>query len=174
MRNYSDNKIVATRGIGLPDLLHQGGGLGGLGSTLPVTQIQPAPAVSARAAHGPTAFRIEVMRDGKSSEAMSFVHSAWAADLTYQTRQEDAPAISEPPMPPMPVPPDAPAAESPVSAARPVWSASFAEPPPSAFATVRDDAINGASGNQRRAAQTRRSGLHARAENLSGSMNAGG
>ena len=72
MRNYSDAKIVATRGIGLPDLLHEGGALG---STLPVMQIQPAPALTARPAHGPTAFRIEVMRDGKSSEAISFVHS---------------------------------------------------------------------------------------------------
>ena len=26
MRNYSDGKIVATKGIGLPDLLHEGGG----------------------------------------------------------------------------------------------------------------------------------------------------
>ena len=39
MRNYSDAKIVATRGIGLPDLLHEGGAPG---STLPVMQIQPA------------------------------------------------------------------------------------------------------------------------------------
>ena len=38
MRNYSDAKIVATRGIGLPDLLHEGGAPG---STLPVMQIQP-------------------------------------------------------------------------------------------------------------------------------------
>ena len=90
MRNYSDNKIVATRGIGLPDLLHRDGGLGGLGSTLPVTQIQPAPAISARPAHGPTAFRIEVMRDGKSSEAMSFVHSGMGGGRSsYQAHEED-------------------------------------------------------------------------------------
>ena len=99
MRNYSDNKIVATRGIGLPDLLHQDGGLGGLGSTLPVTQIQPAPAINARPAHGPTAFRIEVMRDGKSSEAMSFVHSGMGGGRpAYQAHQEE-PAESEPPTP---------------------------------------------------------------------------
>ncbi|MGC1191125.1 MAG: Flp pilus assembly protein CpaB [Candidatus Binatus sp.] len=143
MRNYSDNKIVATRGIGLPDLLHRDGGLGGLGSTLPVTQIQPAPAISARPAHGPTAFRIEVMRDGKSSEAMSFVHSGMSGGRSSYQAHEEEPAESEPPMRPMPAPPDAPAPESPVSSARPVWSASFAEPPPSAFAAVRDDAING-------------------------------
>src|SRR5260370_10650146 len=51
MRNYSDAKIVATKGIGLPDLLHEGGALG---STLHVMQIQPAPAVNARPVHGQT------------------------------------------------------------------------------------------------------------------------
>jgi pilus assembly protein CpaB len=141
MRNYSDNKIVATKGIGLPDLLHQGGGLGGPGATVPLMQIQPAPAMTARAAHGPTAFRIEVMRDGKSSEAMSFVHSGLGARSSYRVH-EDAPAVSEPPMPAAPVPQEAPAPESPVSSASPVWSASFAEPPPSAFAAVRDTARN--------------------------------
>src|SRR5258708_27113666 len=67
MRNYSDGKIVATRGIGLTDLLHEGGAVP---STLPVMRIQPAPALSAHTAHGSPAFRIEVMRDGKSLEAM--------------------------------------------------------------------------------------------------------
>jgi pilus assembly protein CpaB len=139
MRNYSDVKIVATKGIGLPDLLHEGGGFGGPSATLPVMQIQPAPALTARPAHGPTAFRIEVMRDGKSSEAMSFIHSDPGTRSSYQARQE-TPAVSEPPMPPAPAPPDVP--ESPVSSARPAWSASFAEPPPAAFAAVRNDAIN--------------------------------
>ncbi len=141
MRNYSDSKIVATRGIGLPDLLHRGGGPGGLDSTVPLMQIQPAPAMTARAAHSPPAFRIEVMRDGKSAEAMTFVHSGPGARSSYQTDQ-DAPAVSAPPMPPAPAPPDAPAPESPISSARPVWSASFAEPPPSAFAAVRGTARN--------------------------------
>jgi pilus assembly protein CpaB len=139
MRNYSDAKIVATRGIGLPDLLHEGGALG---STLPVMQIQPAPALTARPAHGPTAFRIEVMRDGKSSEAISFVHSGMGAHSSFQAHQ-DTPAVSEPPMPAAPAEPDNNTPESPVSSSKPVWSASFAEPPPSAFAAVRSDAING-------------------------------
>ena len=139
MRNYSDSKIVATKGIGLPDLLHEGGGFGGSAATLPVMQIQPAPAMAARPAHGPTAFRIEVMRDGKSSEAMSFVHSGPGARSSYQTNQE-TPAVSEPP-PAAPAPQEAP--ESPVSSVKPVWSASFAEPPRSAFAAIRNDAIDG-------------------------------
>ncbi|HXN12033.1 MAG TPA: Flp pilus assembly protein CpaB [Candidatus Acidoferrales bacterium] len=145
MRNYSDSKIVATRGIGLPDLLHQGEAAG---ATLPVMQIQPAPgpALSARSAHIPTAFRIEVMRDGRSSEAMTFVHSGTGSRSSFQAHQ-DAPAVSEPQMPATPAPPDAPplpdAPETPVSSARPVWSASFAEPPESAFAAVRRDKIDG-------------------------------
>ncbi len=139
MRNYSDAKIVATKGIGLPDLLHEGGALG---STLPVMQIQPAPAVNARPAHGPTAFRIEVMRDGKSSEAISFVHSGMGAHSSFQAHQE-APAASEPQIPAAPADPDTAPSESPVSSGKPVWSASFAEPPASAFAAVRTDAIDG-------------------------------
>jgi len=143
MRNYSDAAIVATKGIGLPDLLHEGGAVG---STFPVMQIQPAPAMTARPAHGPTAFRIEVMRDGKSSEAISFVHSGvGGAHSSFQAHQ-DTPAVSEPQMPPAPAEPDnAPEStpESPVSSAKPAWSASFAEPPESAFAAVRSDAING-------------------------------
>jgi pilus assembly protein CpaB len=139
MRNYSDAKIVATRGIGLTDLLHEGGGAPPA-STLPVMQIQPAPALTARPAHGPTAFRIEVMRDGKSSEAMSFVHSG-SSHSSFEAHQ-DTPAVSEPP--PMPAPPAMPdAPEGPVSSAKPVWSAGFAAPPPSAFAAVRSNAIEG-------------------------------
>src|SRR5271156_1337749 len=59
MRNYSDSKIVATRGIGIGELLHQGGGSGDM--TMPVMQVQPAPApvMAARPAHGPSTFRIE-------------------------------------------------------------------------------------------------------------------
>jgi pilus assembly protein CpaB len=135
MRNYSDAKIVATRGIGLPDLLHQGGAPV---SILPPMQIQPTSALTARPAHGPTAFRIEVMRDGKSSEAISFVHAG--ARSLYQAHQ-DTPTVSEPQIPPPSALPDAP--ESPVSTAAPVWSASFTEPPQGAFAAVRSDAING-------------------------------
>jgi pilus assembly protein CpaB len=139
MRNYSDAKIVATRGIGLPDLLHEGGAPG---STLPVMQIQPPPPLAARPAHGPTAFRIEVMRDGKSSEAISFVHGDARAHSLYQAHQE-TPAVSEPQIPAAPAEPDNERPESPVSSAKPVWSASFAEPPASAFAAVRNDAIVG-------------------------------
>jgi hypothetical protein len=104
--------------------------------------IQPAPAITARPAHGQTGFRIEVMRDGKSSEAMSFVHSGTASH-SFEAHQDtqDTPAVAEPPMPAAPAIPDAP--DAPVSAAKPVWSAAFAAPPPSAFAAVRRNGIEG-------------------------------
>ena len=140
MRNYSDAKIVATRGIALNDLLHDGAA--SLGATVPVMRIQPAP-VGARPAHGmPTAMRIEVMRDGKSSEAISFVHSGAGKHASFQA-QEDAPAaIVPPPQPPsVSQPPDG--AESPVSSAKPAWSAGFTAPPASAFTAVQNDTLNG-------------------------------
>jgi pilus assembly protein CpaB len=140
MRNYSDSKIVATKGVGLPDLLHEGGRGGG--ATLPLMQIQPAPAMmAAHAARAPTEFKIEVMRDGRSSEAMSFVHSGAAARPSFEARHE-TPAVSEP-RPPAPPAPSEEAPDSPVSSAKPVWSAAFSEPPPSAFAAVRREAIEG-------------------------------
>jgi pilus assembly protein CpaB len=139
MRNYSDAKIVATKGIGLPDLLHEGGALG---PTLPVMQIQPAPALTSHPARAPTAFRIEIMRDGKSSEAISFVRAGAGTHSMSQVHQQDTPAAAEPQMPAAPPEPDN-AAESQGSSGKPVWSASFAEPPASAFAAIRNDKLNG-------------------------------
>ena len=154
MRNYSDSKIVATRGIGIGELLHQGGGSADM--TMPVMQVQPAPVApvaTARPAHGPSTFRIELMRDGKSSEAISFVHSGMGTRPSYQQQEREQeqeeqpaqPAAEAPPMPAAPPMPDT--SESPVSSARPAakpaWSAAFVQPPASAFAAVRADAIDG-------------------------------
>src|SRR5271154_1508687 len=138
MRNYSDDKIVATDGVALPDLLRRGGSAA---ATLPVMQVQPEPAVAARPAHAATTLRLEVMRDGKSDEAISFVRSGSGMHASVAAPPPDAPAVSEPQLPPPPSLPDAP--EPPVSSARPVWSAAFTSPPESAFAAVRADAING-------------------------------
>jgi pilus assembly protein CpaB len=127
MRNYSDSKIVATRGIAVGELLHAGG------PTLPVMQQQPAAALGARPVHGPTPLRVEVevMRNGTSSEEITFVNSGVGARSFVQAHQ-DAPAISEPQLPAPPGLPDAP--QSPVSAAKPASSASFAGWTASAFA----------------------------------------
>ncbi len=73
MRNYADNKIVLTSGADVQGLLHQYS----LGGT-PVMAVQhsdPAP-VSYRP---PPKFQVEIYRDGKSSESVSFVREAVAS-----------------------------------------------------------------------------------------------
>lgn len=134
MRNYSDNKIVATNGIAIGQLLNRGDAAEA--AVMPVMQIQPAPAIRARSAHAPTTLRLEVMRDGKSDEALSFVHSGAGAPVPYEAHQEGAPQTAPaasgqqaPAVPPMPEEP-----ETPVSSAKPGWSASFAASPPIALA----------------------------------------
>jgi hypothetical protein len=95
MRNYGDSKIIATSGIALGTLMHSGA------ATMPVMEQQPAIAagVSARPAHlnadGRTPFRVEVMRDGKSSEAISFLRSGRMRP-TYDRSRDTAPAIAAP------------------------------------------------------------------------------
>jgi hypothetical protein len=86
--------------------------------------------------------RVEVMRDGKSSEAVSFIHSGMGTRASIE--RDDEPAVSAPPIPPAAESPAQP--ESPVSSARSPWTASFTEPPASAFAAVRADAVNGRGG----------------------------
>jgi pilus assembly protein CpaB len=119
MRNYSDSKIVATKGIAVDDLLHRGP------STLPVMQPQMAPALAARPAHGPTQLpiEVEVMRNGKSSEEITFANSPAGARSPVQA-QQDAPATLPPQLPAAPGLTGGP--ESPVSAAKPASSAGFA------------------------------------------------
>jgi pilus assembly protein CpaB len=135
MRNYSDSKIVATSGIGLTDLLHRGSSIGGA-PPLPLMQVQPAAGLSPRPAHVPVTLRIEVMRDGKSSEAISFVHSGLGAGSSFRAHQ-DTPAVSAPATPVTPAEPET--SESPVSSAKPAQSASFTESPHGALAAVPND-----------------------------------
>ena len=132
MRNYSDSKIIATSGIAVGELLHEGA------PALPVMQQQLAPALAARPVHGPTPLGIdvEVLRDGKSSETISFINPRVGARSSVQAHQ-DAPAISAPQLPAASGLPDAP--ESPVSAAKPASSAGFAGSTASRFATVRTE-----------------------------------
>ncbi len=126
MRNYSDSKIVATKGIAVGELLHAGG------PALPAMQPQPAVA-PARRAHGPTVLpvEVEVMRNGRSSEEVTFVNSG-VGTLSAVQANPDAPAISAPQSPAAPGLPDTP--QSPVSAAKPASSASLAGMTASAFA----------------------------------------
>jgi pilus assembly protein CpaB len=140
MRNYSDSKIVATSGIGLTDLLHAGGGVG---ASLPIMHVQPAPAIGPRAAHDahvPTPLRVEVMRDGKSEEAISFINSGMSTHPTYEPHAEDS-AVSAPQAPPPSPIPEAP--ESPVSLATPHMSASLSDAPLTGSASIRDAGVRG-------------------------------
>jgi len=141
MRNYSDAKIVATSGIALTDLLHRGDSID---ATLPLMQVQPAPALGERATHGrhsaPMELRIQVMRDGKSSEAISFIKSGAGAGVSVQA-DPNAPAVSDPPAPAAPEATGAP--ESPVSSAKVAQSASFTEPVGSAITAIGAAAPSG-------------------------------
>jgi pilus assembly protein CpaB len=75
MRAYTDNKTVAAAGFDIRDLMRMGGG----GTAMPLMQSQPLPAhrrAAAAAPKGPPPVTVEVMRDGKESEAVSFVRNA--------------------------------------------------------------------------------------------------
>jgi pilus assembly protein CpaB len=75
MRNYNDNKIVLTSGSDVTQMLRAYS----LAPDVPVMAVQPEPhhvAVAPR----PKAVEIEILRNGKSSESVSFVNEA-AADF---------------------------------------------------------------------------------------------
>ena len=95
MRNYSDSKIIATNGVAMIDLMHNG--------AAPVPLMQPQPiAGSPRPAHlnadGRTPLRVEVMRDGKSSEAISFLNSG-KLHRSYDQTHDSTPPIAVAPAP---------------------------------------------------------------------------
>jgi pilus assembly protein CpaB len=129
MRNYSDNKIIATNGIALGDLMHNVGG------GVPMMQSQPI-AASARPAHlnadGRTPLRVEVMRDGKSSEAISFLNSG-RLHRANQAR-DIAPPIATSPAPAADRAPDS--VETPVSTTSAGSAASLAAAPENPFAVA--------------------------------------
>ncbi len=73
MRNYSDSKIVMTSGTNVEELLHQYS----LNSA-PVMPVQHAEAATP-IYHPQPKFQVQIYRDGKSSESVSFVREALAA-----------------------------------------------------------------------------------------------
>jgi pilus assembly protein CpaB len=124
MRNYGDSKIVATSGIAMADLMHNGA------LPLPVMTVQPeAPAKGPRAvpAHqtAPAAnqFRIEIMRDGRSLEDISFVNSARVRRAADRSNA-GAPAGPPPAAPDTEPPPDLGELPAPASAGAPSASLS--------------------------------------------------
>jgi pilus assembly protein CpaB len=81
MRNYSDNKVVSTSGANIKDLLRTGGA-----ASMPLMQAQAQPMAAHRTVAllppGPRPLTVEIMRDGNSSESISFVRSGSAGQVT--------------------------------------------------------------------------------------------
>ena len=127
MRNYSDSKIIATNGVAMIDLMHNG--------AVAVPLIQPQP-IAARPAHlnadGRTPLRVEVMRDGKSSEAISFLNSG-KLHRSYDQTHDGTPPIA---IAPAPAAARAPDVEAPVSTSPAGSAASLAGTPENAFAAA--------------------------------------
>jgi len=76
MRNYNDNKIVLTSGSDVAQMLRAYS----LAPDVPVMAVQPSPRHIAAAPPRRKAVEIEILRNGKSSESVSFVNEA-AADF---------------------------------------------------------------------------------------------
>src|ERR1700675_2300618 len=74
MRNYNDNKIVLTSGSDVAQMLRAYS----LAPDVPVMAVQPEPHHIAAVPHRRKAVEIEILRNGKSSESVSFVNEAAA------------------------------------------------------------------------------------------------
>ena len=75
MRNYNDNKIVLTSGTDVAQMLRAYS----LAPDVPVMAVQPEPRHVAAAPRRPKPIEIEILRNGKSSESVSFVNEAAAS-----------------------------------------------------------------------------------------------
>jgi pilus assembly protein CpaB len=74
MRNYNDNKIVLTSGSDVTQMLRAYS----LVPDVPVMAVQPEPRRVLAMPHRPKPVEIEILRNGKSSESVSFVNEAAA------------------------------------------------------------------------------------------------
>ncbi len=74
MRNYNDNKIVLTSGSNVAQMLRAYS----LAPDVPVMAVQPEPRHMAAVPHRAKPVEIEILRNGKSSESVSFVNEAAA------------------------------------------------------------------------------------------------
>lgn len=91
MRNYNDDKIVPTDGSDFADLLGPKGAGVPL-NTQPATIIVPRTIASAS---GRRAFGVEIMRDGKSAETVSFISAG--ANGNSNSSHQDAPVAAPAP-----------------------------------------------------------------------------
>jgi pilus assembly protein CpaB len=91
MRNYSDNKIVLTSGTDVAQMLRAYS----LAPDLPVMPAQPAVHHAMSAAPRAKPIEVEILRNGKSSESVSFVNEAaasGASERRHAARRAPAPA----------------------------------------------------------------------------------
>ncbi len=95
MRNYNDNKIVLTSGADVAKLLRAYS----LEPDVPVMSPQPGPHRVSAPAPRPRPFQVEIYRNGKSSESMSFINEAASAPSRKNqksvTGANDRPAPAE-------------------------------------------------------------------------------
>jgi len=93
MRNYNDNKIVLTSGTDVSQMLRAYS----LAPDVPVMAVQPAPRrVMVAAPHRARPVEIEILRNGKSSESVSFVNEASADnDADKKSASSDAAQFSD-------------------------------------------------------------------------------
>ncbi len=96
MRNYSDGAIVATRGVAIDELMRHAR------AELPLMEKQPLtspaqPPLLSRPVRAIRPFHVEILRDGRSSEAYSFVNSAVVGHSGGEDRAAAPPAMAAPP-----------------------------------------------------------------------------
>src|SRR5579875_246296 len=147
MRSYSDQQIVATKGASLSDLIgsvsgNQNDNAGAATLPMPVRTAyrRPVPAI-----------RVEVLRNGKESQTISFVRQQSRADLggywTPQIQRPRSEASAPPALPPAPPPPlnaAPPTSPSPSAGLISDSSASAMAPPSAAAAPGTLPGLSGA------------------------------
>jgi hypothetical protein len=85
MRNYEDRKIVATEGVDLTQLLRAYGG-----APVAQPQVHAATAPVAHVAAKPKPVEVEILRNGKSIENISFVHNRSASAAGSELPAKDS------------------------------------------------------------------------------------
>jgi pilus assembly protein CpaB len=92
MRNYNDDKLVPTSGSDYADLLGPGATAVALNSQSSL--LPPPPHISSVV--GPHPFAVEILRDGRSAETVSFI-TAGANGLSSLSHQDSPMAAPDPP-----------------------------------------------------------------------------
>jgi len=93
MRNYNDDKLVATTGSDFSDLLGAGAGM----TTIALNSAQPSPILAPPRIGGRAPLSVEIMRDGKEAETISFI-TADATGISSSSHQDSpmaAPAVPQ-------------------------------------------------------------------------------